>query len=794
MREAKHTTRSIFILLITLLIAVGISDTQAQTNTPWRDAEIVRQTLFDAQKSLLLRKPDEAGSQVTEAIDLYNDSLASELETQLPDIHALVTQQLDAAEQAIEQNDQVALGLARGQLWTGLLQAGYQGALQAVQQNQSEAAHRWLLLREFRPSTRFSRPDADATLAVEALGQGDIEPDVAEARLKADLLDTYQALLTQELDAIQAAADQNFTIRQAESVGLAIGYWRILQPAYADQLGVEAEQQAITQFERLLADGPTSQANDVTALIEAAREPLRSFRAAPLAEEELSRRAGQLLRFISLVGVEYNRGVKDGQIFLAFEIQEATTFVGGAKAAFEDLRLPLEQRNSNQTAAVEALINKLQDTVQAANRKEAIAHEDIVTEDVAATLDILADIMPAEWQELDPNADFDVIGSVLDLVEEAVASGEYTMAESARLEAYAVFDFGPEPRLLAFAPEMVARIDGIFWHGHEGQAGLAQALAADASPEEIAAIRQNLDEALSEAQRILGDGPTAPGAIIINAAVIVFREGLEAVVILAALLASLVGGYQAYRRPMIAGAILAFIASAITWVIAQQILLLFSQYGERLEAVVSLIAIVVLLIITNWFFHKVYWTEWIGRFHKQKSRLVGGAAGQFLGLMMLGFSSIYREGFETVLFLQALVLDAGTWIVLQGVALGLVGVAIVGFFTFRLQKRLPYKKMLVLTGILIGGVLLIIVGNTIHIMQAVRWMTFTPIQGLDIPYWMGLWLGLFPTWEGIIAQVAAATFVIGSYYLAEYQHKSSRASRRKKGKDSIEGKPSTLNS
>jgi high-affinity iron transporter len=59
-------------------------------------------------------------------------------------------------------------------------------------------------------------------------------------------------------------------------------------------------------------------------------------------------------------------------------------------------------------------------------------------------------------------------------------------------------------------------------------------------------------------------------------------------------------------------------------------------------------------------------------------------------------------------------------------------------------------------------------------MQAVGWMTIHPVHGLTIPYWMGLWFGLFPTWESFGFQVAAAVFVIGSYYLAEYQHKRER--------------------
>ena len=114
---------------------------------------------------------------------------------------------------------------------------------------------------------------------------------------------------------------------------------------------------------------------------------------------------------------------------------------------------------------------------------------------------------------------------------------------------------------------------------------------------------------------------------------------------------------------------------------------------------------------------------------------------------------------------------------MQGMALGLAGTAVVGFFTFHLQTRLPYKRMLVITGILIGGVLLVMTGNTIHTMQAVGWLPISPIGSLSLPYWMGLWLGVFPTWETICGQGAAAAFVIGSYYLAEYQQKQRSRSR-----------------
>jgi high-affinity iron transporter len=255
------------------------------------------------------------------------------------------------------------------------------------------------------------------------------------------------------------------------------------------------------------------------------------------------------------------------------------------------------------------------------------------------------------------------------------------------------------------------------------------------------------------------------------------------VLILASLLASLRSREQKlYRRPLVAGSALAFIATAVTWWAATNLLTLLLPLGERLEAITSLIAIAVLLVITNWFFHKSYWVGWMANFHARKRELIGSVAaitiGQTAGLVLLGFTSVYREGFETVLFLQSLVVEAGTSIVLQGVALGLAATAVVGVVTFSLQMRLPYKKMLIVTGVFIGFVLLTMIGNTVHVMQSIGWMPITPIQGVYLPYWMGQWFGFFATWQGVVLQVVAGVFVIGSYFVAEHQNKRTREQAR----------------
>jgi high-affinity iron transporter len=264
---------------------------------------------------------------------------------------------------------------------------------------------------------------------------------------------------------------------------------------------------------------------------------------------------------------------------------------------------------------------------------------------------------------------------------------------------------------------------------------------------------------------------------VFNSAIIVFREGLEAVLIFAAVTASFLGANKSRRRPVVLGAGLAFAAAVATWFVVQAVLDAASGLGPRLEAITGFIAIVVLLLILNWFVHKVYWSEWIGRHHRQRRKLLGrtGLAAT-AGLVALGFTSVYREGFEVVLFLQSLQLRDGSGVVLEGLALGLAGTAAVGLVTFWLHHRLPYKRMLVLTGVLVGVVLVVMIGGTALSFQELGWLPRheTPVT---VPGWMGAWFEMYSTWETLGIQLLAALFVIGSYHLAQ-ELKVKRPQRR----------------
>jgi len=270
--------------------------------------------------------------------------------------------------------------------------------------------------------------------------------------------------------------------------------------------------------------------------------------------------------------------------------------------------------------------------------------------------------------------------------------------------------------------------------------------------------------------------PTAtnlsPAAAVLNSGILVFREGLEAILVLAAITAGLVRDDKSYWRPIAAGSGAALVASVASWFVVVAIISAIPAPALDVQAATGLLAIVVLLVVMNWFFHRVYWTGWIGLHHRRRKRVMERAGGvrsaAFFGLALLGFSAIYREGFEIVLFLQSLRLEVGSFPVLKGAAVGLFLTGIVAVLTFVAHRHIPYKKLLIATGILLGVVLVVMVGEQIQEMQLAGWIPATEV-GLPLPGWMGIWFAAFPNVQGLVAQGLAALFVIVSYLVVEHK-------------------------
>ena len=262
-------------------------------------------------------------------------------------------------------------------------------------------------------------------------------------------------------------------------------------------------------------------------------------------------------------------------------------------------------------------------------------------------------------------------------------------------------------------------------------------------------------------------GPQSHATVVFNASVIVFREGLEAILIFAAVTASLLGANQGRRKPVAAGAGVAFAATVVTWFLVQALLDAAAPLGPRLEAITGFIAIAVLLVVMNWFVHKVYWSQWIGRHHRQRRKVLERGGAVVLGLVALGFTSVYREGFEVVLFLQNLELQAGTATVLEGVG--------------DRPRRAPRSSACSRSGCTTSSptarcscspaccsavVLVVMTGGTALTFQDLGWLPSTPLP-FAMPGWLGAWFEIYGTYETIACQLAAAILVVGSYVLAE---------------------------
>src|SRR6202023_3149527 len=147
--------------------------------------------------------------------------------------------------------------------------------------------------------------------------------------------------------------------------------------------------------------------------------------------------------------------------------------------------------------------------------------------------------------------------------------------------------------------------------------------------------------------------PTEPntGATVaaLDIGVLVFREGLECILVLAAITASMTGPKRAHRKPVAIGAGVAFVATLITWMIAVRIVdsLSDNMRALDLQAATGLVAVVVLLVIMNWFFHKIYWGGWIRAHNRRRKALFATSNREssrqrlLWGLILLGFTSLY---------------------------------------------------------------------------------------------------------------------------------------------------------
>ncbi|HSJ04535.1 MAG TPA: FTR1 family protein [Verrucomicrobium sp.] len=499
-----------------------------------------------------------------------------------------------------------------------------------------------------------------------------------------------------------------------------------------------------------------------------------------LTPEDVTRRERLLIKLLKLVPVEYAAGVRDGEIVIPIEYREAETFTIQSRQILDELRAPWERSRGDTFTqyepALRSAIEKLEAGIQAKADSSVVEHE------ASTAVEILADNFGISLRRQGKASEV-IAETLLDirtLLSEshaAARAGKWADAESLRLEAYTTFDLEIESRTMPRDPDLALRTERLFLDGTKTQPGIKAALDARASGSGLAGAYEAALAGMNECGALL-QMSISPLTAIYTTISVVTREGLEAVVILAALLAGLRGGdNKRIRRNIGIGVFAALIASVITFIVSRLIITSLSRYGESLEAVVSVLAVIVLLIVTNWVFHKMYWVEWNAKLRSlTKAVNTGGeTASANMAMIGVGFLTIYREGFETVLFLQSLLLEAGLRPVLIGLSIGLTIVGGLGLGVFYIGAKLPYRRLLVITGVLVITVLVTFLGSTVRLFQTVGWMPIHPITWLDIPTWMGTWLGLYPSWQGLMIPPLGLVYVGAAWLYVKWRSARTQA-------------------
>ena len=486
-----------------------------------------------------------------------------------------------------------------------------------------------------------------------------------------------------------------------------------------------------------------------------------------LSPGDVNRLQRLLARFVDVVPKEYHNGVEGTAVVIELEYKEAQQFTDQAQGLVNELA-PVWRRDQPAAAAKyhDALVT---DLARMSKDVDNIRPLETVQKDSSAAGSILSNQFgisahaAGQGGQIIEETAMDVTDSLNNSLA-AARAGHWKEAEAARLDAYTAFDSEIEIRVMPRDPDLATKTERSFLDGQE-QPGIKALIDRGAPMDELSAGYARALKNLNDCVALLKVS-VSPMTIGFTAFTILAREGLEAIVILAALLAGLRGAeHIATRRGIVQGALLGVILSGLTFWLSQTIVRSLMRYGERLEAVVSVLAVIILLMVTNWVFHKMYWVGWNAKLRdlSKSAQAVKETRWEVLALLGVGFLTVYREGFETTIFMQSLVLEGKSGPVLIGVGAGFLFIGTIGMLIMVFGAKLPYRKLLVVTGILVVSIMTTFLGSAVRLFQTVSWLPVHPLPGLHLPNWVGVWLGLYPSWEGLLIPPLALVYVGGMW-------------------------------
>jgi high-affinity iron transporter len=335
----------------------------------------------------------------------------------------------------------------------------------------------------------------------------------------------------------------------------------------------------------------------------------------------------------------------------------------------------------------------------------------------------------------------------------ALASAQRPDDASARaFDAYMTFE-GVERDVRAKNPALAGTLEGSF-------ATLRSLVAGGAPAAELAGARTALLGQLENAERTLG-GTLSGTSLFIQSFFLLVREGLEAILIIGALLTFLAKtGARDRKRDIHVGVGAAVLASLFTAVLLETVFQVTPARREVLEGAVMLTASAVLFYVSYWLLSKIEVARWNQFVRSRVQDAV--TSGSALALAAAAFLAVYREGFETVLFYKALVLagPAGNTFVpvTAGIALGSLVLVVVYYAINRFGVRLPLKPFFAVTGLFLYYMAFLFAGRGVAELQEGGVVATTVLPWAPrIPA-----LGIYPTVESLLAQGVLVALLLGA--------------------------------
>jgi high-affinity iron transporter len=294
-------------------------------------------------------------------------------------------------------------------------------------------------------------------------------------------------------------------------------------------------------------------------------------------------------------------------------------------------------------------------------------------------------------------------------------------------------------------------------------AEIRQAIRNGDSPASIRDRIIELRRVLDDAERALTDvGVSAPLVVASQSFLIIFREGFEIVLLLAVLLGYLEAARSTrFMRPILVGVAIAAVSTVATVILLQTLLRSLPVPLELIEGITALISVAVLFYVSFWLISRLEHRKWM---EFLKARMWNAiSVGSFGSLVGVGFTAVYREGFETALFYQSLLsFGSGlTGAIIAGLAAGLVVLAVLSVIVFHLGRKVNVKVFMTTAVCFVMATSVAFLGNAVHALQSADVISYHALaRWPKMPIFLAQATGYWATVETILAQIVLATVYI----------------------------------